>query len=58
LMRKERPPEAPVLVRPNRAVPVEGDGVTPLRAEPVEPGRAVPVEVDVTPPRRAVPVPE
>lgn len=58
LMRKERPPEAPVLVLPNRAVPVEGEGVTPLRAEPVEPGRAVPVEVDVTPPRRAVPVTE
>jgi OOP family OmpA-OmpF porin len=45
LMRKELPPEEPVLVRPNRAIPVGEVVAPPLRAVPVEegPGRAVPV---------------
>lgn len=49
LMRKEAPAEerVPVLVKPNRAIPVE-EGV-------VQPGRAVPVEEEPAPPR-AVPV--
>lgn len=56
LMRKEAPAEEAVLVRPNRAIPVEGRAepvpggvvkpVAPVRAVPVdeEPGRAEPVE--------------
>ena len=52
LMRKQPPAEEPVLVKPNRAVPVE-----PAPPVPPGPARAVPVEED-PPPTRAVPVPE
>lgn len=63
LMRKQPPQEEPVLVKPARAIPIEGEG-TPgdgvLNTRPALPLRAVPVEEqdsgDTGTPPRAVPV--
>jgi len=59
LMRRQAPADAPVLVKPARAIPIEGGVVdsepaTPLRAVPVEPELPDAPEEAL----RAVPVPE